>query len=74
MTENSHESRDEDRDRALAEANDTTALNGGPARHWFRRGEGESLPTPLRRAKIASALFLWGALLTSVLLLAAELA
>ena len=40
------------RDATLMKTNDPTALNGGPARHWFRSdAAAEPLPTPLRRAK-----------------------
>lgn len=61
------------RDRAQALDNDTTALNGGPARHWFLRAEGERLPTPRTRSKLGVAVILWGTLLLGVLIMVAAL-
>ncbi len=62
-----------ERDRALLEANDTAALNGGPARHWFEREAAESLETPRRGAKLGVSLVLWGTLAVGLLMLAALL-
>jgi hypothetical protein len=55
-------------DRTLAETNDPAALNGGPARHWFDGGA-ESLETPRRRVKVASAAAFWGVLCVGLVLL-----
>lgn len=60
-------------DRVLEETNDTTALNGGSSRHWFRRGEGETLETPRRGAKVLVSLFVWGLVALGVILLVASL-
>ena len=56
--------------RAIIRDNDTTALNGGPARHWFAPGETERARTPRFAAKFASAILIWGALVGLLMLLA----
>ena len=61
------------RDVTLAETNDPTALNGGPARHWYDSSETEPLKTPRRGTKVATSIFLWGVLLAGVLFLMAAL-
>jgi hypothetical protein len=64
---------DRERDRILAETNDTTALNGGPARHWFQPGVDEPLETPRRGVKLGVAIGVWGMLAVAVLLLLVRL-
>lgn len=51
--------------------NDTAALNGGPAQHWFAPGVKEARPTPRITAKLGSALLIWGGLLVFLLILMA---